>query len=478
MSKFFLKISLIISLSQLNVGCAMLGPNYQPVTPDTPSTWNSNMAAGLDDNRLSIESLSHWWTLLKDPLLDDLEQQAVKGNLDLKAAKSRLREARSLRNISHNSLSPIINTSASASKNRTIISSENDLFAAGFDTIWELDIFGGNRRAMEAADAKLSAIHENLRDIMVSLTAEIGLNYIDVRTFQARLAAATNDLTAQQQTHDLNKSRYRAGLINQLAVQQSRYNLERTRSHIPQLETGLLAAMNRLAILLGTKPGSLTGILSAAKPIPPVPATVTIGLPAEAMRRRPDIRQAERELAAQTARIGEATADLYPKFRLTGSIGLESLDLENLPEWASRIFHIGPSVSWNIFDAGTIRQNIEIQTARQEQAIIHYQATVLGALEDVENSLIAFIQEKDRNLALTDGTNAARLAVIVAKDRYEAGISDFSDILDAQRTLHSFQDELAQSTGTVTANLIRIYKALGGGWHNNINKNSSRSKID
>jgi NodT family efflux transporter outer membrane factor (OMF) lipoprotein len=445
-------------------GCAAVGPDYTPVTPDSPHAWHSDLAAGLKSDPADSEALAHWWTVLQDPQLETLEAEAVKGNLGLKTALSRVREARALRGIRRAERFPLLDASASATKSRSIDKGEGDRFKTGFDAGWELDIFGGLRRQEEAAEADLDASREDLRDVLVSLTAEVGLNYIEVRTLQARLSAARENLVAQQQTYDLNASRYKAGLIDELAVRQSLYNLERTRSRIPPLETQLAAAMNRLAVLLGEKPGALEDRLAPQKPIPMAPVSIAVGVPADALRRRPDIRRVEREVAAQTARIGVATSDLYPKFRLDGSIGLESLTLEHLPEWASRIFSIGPSASWNLFDAGAIRRNIEVQNARQEQALIAYQETVLSALEEVENSLVAFARQQDRLEALTRATEAAQQADRVARDRYGAGLVDFSNVLDAQQALLSLQDEEAQSRGAVTAELIRLYKALGGGW--------------
>jgi NodT family efflux transporter outer membrane factor (OMF) lipoprotein len=454
----------IVACSLVVAGCAAVGPDYTPVTPDAPPAWHSGLAAGLGAGEVDSEALSHWWMVLKDPQLETLETKAVTGNLVLKTALSRVREARALRGIRRAERFPLVDTSASATKSRSVNFGEDERYAAGIDAGWELDIFGGLRRQEEAAEADLEASRADLRDVLVSLTAEVGLNYIEVRTLQARLSAARENLSAQQKTYDLNASRYQAGLIDELAVRQSLYNLERTRSRIPPLETQLAAAMNRLAVLLGEKPGALEDGLTAAKPIPTVPVSIAVGVPADALRRRPDIRRAERELAAQTARIGVATADLYPKFRLDGSIGLESLTLEHLPEWASRIFSIGPSASWNLFDAGAIRRNIEVQNARQEQALFAYQTAVLNALEEVENSLMAFARQKDRLEALTRATEAAQQAARVARDRYGAGLVDFSNVLDAQQALLSLQDEEAQSRGAVTAELIRLYKALGGGW--------------
>jgi len=458
----------LVGLGLLFSGCAMLGPDYTPVAPDAPPEWHGELSGGLTAEQVDAAALSRWWTVLNDPLLESLETEAVQGNLSLKEAHGRVREARALRGISRTGLFPRLDGTAAATRIRASENSgtggEKELYAAGFDAGWELDIFGGVRRKVEAADADLAASQESLRDVLVSLTAEVGLNYVEVRTYQARLATAGENLKDQQQTYDLNKSRYDAGLIDELAVQQSLYNLERTRSQIPPLEIGLAAAMNRLAVLLGEKPGSLETKLASPAPVPAAPVSVAVGVPADALRRRPDIRRAERELAAQTARIGAATADLYPKFRLAGSIGLESLTADKLPEWASRVYRVGPAVSWNIFDAGAIRRNIEVQNARQEQALVRYQAAVLRALAEVENSLVAFVKEQDHRHALTRAAEAAAMAKRTALDLYQAGLVDFTDVLDAQRSLLAAEDELVQSTGAVTAGLVRLYKALGGGW--------------
>jgi NodT family efflux transporter outer membrane factor (OMF) lipoprotein len=296
--------------------------------------------------------------------------------------------------------------------------------------------------------------------------AETALNYVDARIFQARLTAAERNLDIQEQTLELNQYRYQAGLIDELAISQARYNLETTRAQIPTLLSGLSEAINRLSALTGQMPGAIDHLLAARRPLPVTPVSLAVGVPAEALRRRPDVRKSERALAAQTARIGEATADLYPRFTLTGSIGYESLSSGDLLTAGSRVWRFGPGVSWRIFDAGAIRQNIKIQSALQEQALLQYEKTVLTALEETENALTAFIEEQNRRKALNRAVEAANHAAKLAEDKFSAGLADFSTVLDAQRSLVSLEDQLAQCDGAVTANLIRIYKALGGGWAN------------
>jgi len=457
-----------IMLGLMLTGCAAVGPNYTKVEPKAPKRWHTKLENGLSACRLNPETLAHWWTVFRDPELSSIEKRAVEGNLNLKESRARVREARALRSIEKANLLPTLDAAGSVARSR---SSENsgtgmtrNLYSADFDAGWELDIFGGVRRSVEAAQANLEATEENLHDVLVSLLAEVALNYVDVRTLQTRLAAVETNLKAQQDIYELNLSRYHAGLIDELAVQQSHYILESTRSHIPALETGLEKAKNRLAVLLGEKPGAMHKELAEARRIPVLPVTVAVGIPAETLRHRPDIRRAERNLAAQTARIGVATADLYPRFNLFGTIGLESISSGNLREWASRTWSIGPGISWKIFHAGAIRQNIKVQTARQKQALIQYESAVLKAQEEVENALMAYAKEQRRLESLKAATTAARRAYELSLDRYNAGLVDFNNVLDATRSLQSFQDELAGSEGTATSNLIRLYKALGGGW--------------
>ncbi len=449
-------------------GCATVGPNYTKVEPDAPIKWHTELAGGLTTEVLQPETMARWWGTLNDPELESLVERAIKGNLDLKNARARVRDARASRGVSRADLFPTLDASGSATRSRSSENSgtgkESKLYSAGFDAGWELDVFGGTRRAIEAAQADLEATQEELHDVLVSLLAEVALNYVEARTYQARLAVTETNINSQEETYELNRSRYHAGIIDELTVQQSLYNLENARSQISTLQTGLAAAKNRLAVLLGKKPGEVHQELSKKKPIPMLPVTVAVGVPAETLRNRPDVRQAERNLAAQTARIGVATADLYPKFQLMGTIGLESISTGNFLESASRIWSIGPGISWSIFHGSAIRQKIKAQSALQEQALIQYESAVLNAQEEVENVLVAYAKEQRRRESLARATDAAKRVVLLAMDQYQAGLVDFSNVLISQRSLLSSQDELAQSEGAVVSNLVRLYKALGGGW--------------
>jgi NodT family efflux transporter outer membrane factor (OMF) lipoprotein len=426
------------------------------------------MNGGLRAKALEPAALASWWSILGDPVLDELMERAVTGSLDLKQAVARIQEARARRGISEAGLFPALDASGSASRSK---SSENagsgttgNFFAAGFDAAWEIDVFGGTRRAVEAADADLAAVREGMRDVLVTLAAEVALNYLDVRTTQLRLAAAEKNLALQQESYDFIDWRYQAGLSNALELRQARYTLENTRAQIPVLRSSLEAARNRLAVLTGSAPGSVHSLLAETRPIPSLPPMIAVGVPANTLRQRPDVREAERRLAAQTARIGFATADLYPRFRLSGSIGLESLESADLFSAGSSAWRILPGVSWNVFDAGAIRRNIEAQSALQEQFLLAYEASILGALEEVENALTEYAQEQLRREHLAAAVEAARQAAELAGQQYGAGLVDFNTVLDAQRALLSLEDQLASSEGTVTGNLVRLYKALGGGW--------------
>jgi NodT family efflux transporter outer membrane factor (OMF) lipoprotein len=452
----------------LLAGCSTVGPDYSPPEVSASARWAADLQGGLTAEQIDPQTLARWWTTLKDPILSSLIERAVGGNLDLKETRARVREARARRGITEADRFPTIDATGSARSSRSSEEmgggGERKLYAAGFDAAWELDLFGGKQRTIEAAEAELQASEEDLRDVLVSLLAEVALNYVEVRSFQTRLSVAEANLDAQEETYRITQWRFQAGLTTQLDVEQAKYSYDQTRAQIPSLQTGLDQAKNRLAMLLGQPPGFLEKALAERKAIPITPLEVAIGVPADVLRQRPDVRRAERQLAAQTAQVGLATADLYPKFSLLGSIGLEALSAGNLFLWGSRTHSIGPTVAWPLFDAGAIRSNIEVQSALQEQALIRYEAAVLSALEEVENAMVAYAEEQRRRNALGEATQAAQRALDLAQSQYSAGLIEFSNVLIAQRAVLSLQDQLAVSEGEVTSNLIALYKALGGGW--------------
>lgn len=458
----------LVPCAVLLSGCAV-GPDYTAPQADIDAEFNQLRSdAGLTAGQPS--ELARWWTTLDDPALDRLINQAVARNLDLRAATSRLRQVRALRNVAGGQRFPTLDASGGAQRSRA---SENvsgggdlitELYSAGFDAGWELDLFGGVARSVEAAEADVDAAAESRRDVLVSVLAEVALNYVEARSFQERLGIARDNLESQSDTFKLIESRYAAGLVQDIDLERARSNLERTRSSIPQLSTELERARNRLAMLLGEQPGALDDVFARSESVPSPRVQVAIGVPADLLRRRPDIRRAERVLAAETARVGVATAELYPKLRLNGSVGLEALSGGSLFESASRTFGIGSIVSWPLFSGGQIRNRIEAQSEVQEQAYIGWQAAVLGALEDVDNAITAYANEQIRHAALQISAESATRAATLARSRYDAGIADFIEVLDADRERLTAQDALAASNAEITTDLIRLYKALGGGW--------------
>jgi NodT family efflux transporter outer membrane factor (OMF) lipoprotein len=461
----------ILSILMLFSGCTV-GPDYSPPDPNVSAQWNSPLEGGLADGTMDPQTLASWWTIFEDGELTSLIQRAVAGNLDVKAACARLRQARAARGIAEADQFPTLDASGAATWTRSGDESGDgkttDMYSVGFDAGWEIDLFGGIRRAIEAADADLQATQEDLHDVLVTLVSELALNYVEVRTYQSRLAAVNANIESQSETYQLVRWESEAGLSDELTVQQARYNLEGTRSEISDLHSGLQAAMNRIAVLLGEQPGTIHKELETVEPIPAASPTVAVGVPADVLRQRPDIRKAERELASQTAQVGVAVAELYPKLKLNGSIGIDAASLSRLSQTASTFDNWtlsgGPQISWTVFDGGAVRRNIEVQSALQEQALIHYETTVLEAFEEVENAMTAYVDEQNKYQHLREAADAARQAAELAMQKYQAGLTDFTDVLESQRSVLSFQNQQAQSRGTITSNLIRLYKVFGGGW--------------
>jgi NodT family efflux transporter outer membrane factor (OMF) lipoprotein len=300
--------------------------------------------------------------------------------------------------------------------------------------------------------------------VLVSLYAEVATTYTEVRALQARIRYALGNVETQRGSLQLTVDRRDAGIGSDLDVSQAELNLASTESFVPVLRSQLAVAVHALGVLVGRHPSALWTELSDEVPIPKPPPQIVVGLPTEVLRQRPDIRQAERELAAQTARIGVATAELYPTFSLVGTFTFESFDSSDLLERGSRSYGFGPSFRWNLFDGGRVRQAIQVEDARSEQALARYEQTVLSALEDVEDAMAAYVQENDRRDALARSSAAAAKAVELVNVLYRTGLTDFQNVLDTERSLFEQQDQLAESEGRVTQNLIGIYRALGGGW--------------
>lgn len=493
-------------------GC-MVGPNYRQPDTAMPGQWSEKPDLPTA-TRPAEADLAVWWKTLNDPALDSLIERAVESNLNLQIAGERVREARAQRGVvaadlwpqvgvgagytykgnSQNASPKLEGAAGGASSPGSLsitpgqggapptitlapgssggagasmmpqYSRDQNLFQAGFDASWELDLFGGTRRAIESAEAEIQAAEEDCRDVLVVLAAEVARNYVEVRAYQRRIAVAQENVKAQEETVTLIESLLNAGVSNELDLAQARAQLAATRSMIPLLETAWRQAAHRLGVLLGQDPGSLLAELSREQAIPIVPPDVPAGLPSDLLRRRPDIRRSERQLAAATARIGVATADLYPRFSLNGGFGTQTRDIQHFLDSKSLFWSVGPGMTWPIFDGGRIRSNIEIQDARQQQLFLSYRLTILGAMEEVEDALVGYRQEQIRHRHLAESLAASRRSVELSSELYRRGVADFLTVLLSQRAAFTAEDQLVESEGNTAARLIALYKALGGGW--------------
>ena len=460
-------ITMLLSFALIQ-SCAV-GPDYVLPEYDIPDLWQAQLVEGLATGEAPLDE---WWKTLNDPILDNLMEQAVGGNLDLQEAFARIQEARALRGIATGERYPDINAAGDVARARQSedfgpISADGDqektLREFSMNGNWEVDFWGRVSRSIASADAGLTASVEDYRDGLVILYAEIAANYVNLRTLQERIVVTQRNVDTQRGTLGITEARFKAELSPELDVSQAKLNLARTESIIPALRQQAAAAIHRLGVLIGTFPGELYAALTPQEPIPQPPPEVLVGVPANIMRQRPDVRAAERRLAAQTERIGIATADLYPNFFLLGDFGYAGVDADLISgtRWQ---YSFGPSVRWNIFDGGRVRNRINAEDARTQQALARYENTILQALEDVENAAVAYTEETQRREFLRLSVVSARRSVELVSVLYKSGLTDFQNVLDMERSLAEQEDRYVESVGTVTQDLIRIYRALGGGW--------------
>ncbi len=458
----------LIVLAMLGLpACITVGPDYTTPVLDVPATWSRlDATAGPTTETAADDDPGRWWRNLNDPLLSELVEEALKGSPDLRSAQARLREARAGRAVAAAGLFPEVTASGSASRGRT--SGEtggggtNSLFSVGFDASWEMDVFGGVRRGVEAAEADLASSVADLQNVLVTLVAETARNYVTVCSLRQRLGIARENLASQSETLQLTSWRAQAGLVTSQDVEQARSNREQTRAQIPTLEISLAEAEHRLDVLLGKAPGTLHARLAAAGELPALPDRIAVGIPADTLRRRPDVRAAERTLAAETARVGAAEAARYPTFTLSGSIGLEALTVGALGSGGT--WSLLSGITAPLFNAGRLRGQVEKQDAVREQAQIAYEKTVLNALQEVENALVGLSRNRERGEALAAAAESASNAATLARQRYSTGLVDFQSVLDTERDLLSVEDNLASTRADGVLALISLYKALGGGW--------------
>lgn len=447
--------------------CMVVGVNYQKPDVEMPDAWTQSV---LRDMRGS-GGLEQWWKGFNDPVLNDLIDRTRKSNPTLAIALERVTEARALRGVAASQLFPQAAAGGSYSRNRVGESllgpappdNPSDLYNLGFDAGWEIDVFGGVRRSIERADAGVEAAGEAYRDTLVTLFSELALNYIEYRTLQQRIYVAEENIEAQRASLELARSRFDNGLVPRIDVTQAETNLAISEAVLPLLRTQLTLARNRVATLSGGFPASVERLLAANSPIPVPRQGYAAGLPADLLRARADVRRAERQLAAQVAAIGVAEADLYPRFGLFGDFNLRAVDSGDLLDAGSRNYSFGPAFQWQIFSAGRIRNSIRAEESRANQALSAYEATILGAVEEVESSMSAVANQQDRFALLQVAVASSAETVELVKDNYENGLVNFQNVLDAERTKFNVDDDLVVSQGQIARGYVVLYKALGGG---------------
>ena len=464
------KLCILIICSLLFVGCAKVGPDFKPPQSKTPNEWNTkglNIIPRSDPN-----GLAKWWEGLKDPTLSKLMEDAVANNLDVKVAVLRISEAKAKRDAKVGELFPSLGSSAKYSKARSSQGTgkvgESHRYSLGIDSSWELDILGGTRREIEAKEAEYQYQKEALRETLVSLLGEVALNYIKFRTYQRRLLVIQKNIDLQEDTLRLNESKYGAGLIDQLALEQSKYLLESTKAQAHLIKTEMENALNTLCVLLGKNPGELMYLMSSEPSLPKIPEELLVGIPMDMIRQRPDIKKAEWDLAAQTAYLGMAKAELYPKLTISGSFGLESVRSRDFFDWPNRVWSLVSNLSYVIFKGGAIKKAVEAQEAKVRQSLINYEKTVLLALKEVETWLVSYVNEEERQKNLGLAVEAAKRSHELSLNKYNAGLVDFIVVLESEKSLQNLEDQLIQSQGDILSHVVRLYKALGGGWKGEI----------
>jgi len=475
------KTSLLASwlAGSLLAGCAV-GPDYGSPTVSLPTAWSSER-----HRQARPPQLSHWWHHLNDRLLDELIAQAVECNLDVAAAKARIREARATRRQSVGALFPTLTGSGSATDNRTGATSTGGLenpaaatygqYQAGFDASWELDLFGANRRAVEAASYGVDAAEDDLRATLLTLIGDVASDYIDARAYQARAALARRAGASQRQTAALTERKLNAGSASAVDSAKADALAAGTEATIPTYEATYQQQVHRLGVLLGRDPTALAARMAKTMPIPAPRLPLPKGIPADVLSTRPDVRKAERQLAQYTARIGQAEAALYPDVSLSGSVATTALKLGDLGKSSTIGWSIGPSVSVPIFNGGKLQAAVEIAQAQRDEYHVAWRSAVLSALEDVENAIVNLSQERLRIKSLSESARRYGEAARLSHALYETGSSAFLDVLDAERSQFSAEDSLLASRATLAKDYVALAKALGGGWDGEID--STRPEV-
>ena len=512
------------------VGSGEVGIDYKRPKPVAPPSFQEGHSGPTTQPNTDID-LTQWWKTFHDPELDSLIQRSMVGNLTLLTAEARVRQARAELGVQIGGLFPTVDVTGEATKSRTSANTsstvlptvttssgtgsgsgtgtsggttgttggttgttggttgsgstgtstgtstnnsvtsfrtrEPELYEAGFDATWELDIFGGQRRAIESAADDVEQYVEARRNALVTLTAEVARDYVLLRGYQQNLTLAYSNLKSEQDTLDLTRSRFNAGLTSDLDVAQAQASVAQTAATVPGYEIQIKQEIHAISLLLGLEPMALAAELGKDGPIPPVPSEIPVGLPSELIRRRPDVRQAERALARDTASIGVSVAELFPRIALTGTVGQQTGRFGLIARGQSTYWSVGPTFDWKIFAAGSLISQVRVSNAIQAQSLYAYKQAVLQSFTDVEDALVAYAQDQNRSKALQDEVSANQRAVDLSNQLYTRGLGDFLNVLTAERNLFSAQTDLANSQSNVSGDLVQLYKALGGGWDEN-----------
>lgn len=465
--------TLIVAVGVLMTGCFKLGQDFEPPNAKVPDAWQDQTGPGL-----RVGDFREWWKVFQDPVLNHLVEKAYQQNLGLQAAAIRIQEARAKLGIARGKLFPqtqeigvglFHNQHSVNEPNFTTFDRYYTSFDMGFDATWEVDVWGKFRRGIESADAMREVSELEYDDILVTLTAEVAASYIQIRAFEQRMKLARENIEIQQGSRRIAEAQYRNGIATELDVQQAKSLLHATTAMLTNLEVGLRQSQNSLCVLLGIPPEQLPDLFSGDQNIPSAPPEVVIGIPADVVRRRPDIRREELKAATQSAMIGVAKADLYPRLSLQGNIGalagstqgIDAFDVLGSQAMAAKI---GPTITWPILQYGRLKNNVRVQDAKFQEQLINYQNTVLKALQEAEDAIVAFLKTREQITELKQGVEASRRSVDISLAQYRGGIDDFNRVLNAQQFLVQQQDKLTTAQGDMAKNLVAVYKALGGGW--------------
>lgn len=459
-------IALSAAFAATLTGC-VVGPDYHKPDLALPSHWGSKTAA----RSAKAPQLSQWWKQLKDPTLDALIEEAIASNLDVATAKAKVRQARATYRQARGALLPTTEGTASATRTSTSAAAGGTtdatfatLYDGGFDASWELDLFGGNKRAAEAAKYGVDAADEELRDTMLTLIGDVASYYVQAREYQALRDLAKRTAVSQRKSAALTHAEYLAGSATSVDTAKADALASSTEADIPTYEISYAEAVHRLGVLLGKPPATLEDRLKMSTPIPSPRMSVSTGIPADILVSRPDVRLAERQLAQYTAKIGQAEADRYPSISLTGDISSSAASIGDLAKKSSIGWSLGPSLTVPIFQGGQLKAAVDIAKAERDQYFIAYQSAVLSAMEDVENAVVSLTQERLKYGKLVSSSTAYGRASELSRTLNKAGVSDFLDVLDAERSFYSAEEAVIQSRASIATDYISLNKALGGGW--------------